>query len=403
VIAPAEKVHATEKDSIPRVQHIRYFQVILEGIADGHPFDRLRDLLRNASVEMALREEARAVGPRVDDGYTLWNPTAKAIGEMMRLGLVTPQPLPSKRSNVDSHRDNVYALTPEGQALVAVSGRQESTFRSVFTPLLMKQHPYFASVLAAIAEEPLVIPEYTEEALVGFQETARSWTTALAADAASRMSQMSSARPSTEDITSRVRDGLAKRFPPGSEPTRKDILDAVQDALIVATLEARGIRMDATSFNVITSWGRQVFVLNESRYVLSLQGRVVWSTADIVEAKAEVLVKRRGLSEFGDTVSQGLAKAYRSIVDSMSDEFDSGGFLFPYLDIFRVRALTAFKARVNVSVVDRVIAEIVTHEREVAYSVELALGARTTLPASEPPFRLNGRRYYVMLIKPKGD
>jgi hypothetical protein len=352
---------------------------------------------------MALREEARAIGARIDDGYTLWNPTAKAIGEVMRLGLVAQQPLPSTRRNVDAHRENTYTLTPEGQALVSSSARQESTFRSLFTPLLVKQHPYFAAVLAAVAEEPLVIPEYTEEALVGFQETARSWTTALAADAASRMSQMACARPSTDDITMRVRDALAKRFPPGSEPTRKDILDAVQDALIVATLEARGLRIDATSFNVITSWGRQLFVLNESRYVLSLQGRVVWSTAEMTEATGSVAVKRRGLSEFGDTVAQELAKAYRSIVDSMNDEFETGGFLFPYLDIFRVRALTAFRARVNVSVVDRVIAEIATHERQVPFSVELALGARTTLPASEPPFRLNGRRYYVMLIKPKGD
>ncbi|HMF15831.1 MAG TPA: hypothetical protein VKE98_01435, partial [Gemmataceae bacterium] len=94
-----------QRDSIPRVQHILYFQQILKGISSGASFDGLRSRVREAAADLAKRLEGRITSSRVEDAYTLWNPTVDAIGEMMRLGLVEHHPLPSKRAKVDDYRD----------------------------------------------------------------------------------------------------------------------------------------------------------------------------------------------------------------------------------------------------------------------------------------------------------
>src|SRR5258708_7876600 len=92
--------NAETRDTIPRVPHIAYFHEVLEGIGEGETFDALRQRLRRAAVELARRSESRLPPSRVQDAYTLWNPTTDAIGETMRLGLVQHRPLPSKRHSI---------------------------------------------------------------------------------------------------------------------------------------------------------------------------------------------------------------------------------------------------------------------------------------------------------------
>jgi hypothetical protein len=86
----------------------------------------------------------------------------------------------------------------------------------------------------------------------------------------------------------------------------------------------------------------------------------------------------------------------------MSETMGGHSVKHPYIEIFRVRALTAFRLGVSTALVDRVIAEISLGERAVPFHIELQLGT-SNWPTSEPLFKLGPRRYYVMLIKPKGE
>lgn len=391
------------RDTIPRVTHVSYFYSAIQGIATGLRFDDLRVRLRQLGNELSRRSGGTASTARISDSYTFWSPTADAIYELMRLGLVERRPLPSKRINVDAHRDTSYLLTPAGEAIIEKPKDSESLFRGALTPLLINQHPYLSTLCKILAEEPLLIPEYTEEELREFKQRGESWSRELGEDAASRMkSSMKLATVSSESVTTKIRDSLAKRFSGGAEPTAKDILDTVADALVVATLEARGVRYDAITFNILMSWGRQLFIFDESRYVHEMPGRTIWSSADIEGLDGDARVSRRGLSKYGDQVGEHLAIAYREIADAIPTDAGGPGALYPYLEIFRVRALSAFRLRVNVSLVDRVIAEIADRTRSVHYRLELQLGM-SNWPSSEAPFRLGSRRYYVILIKPEGD
>jgi hypothetical protein len=399
------KSAAEIRDSIPRVQHIVYFQEILQGITQGATFDGLRSRLRLAVLELARRLEGRVTTSRVEDAYTLWNPTVDAIGEMMRLGLVEHHPLPSKRAKVDDYRDVVFTLTTDGRAVVEEAIGKESAYKRLLTPRLLDNHHYFSTLCDLLAAEPLYVPEYSEENLVNFKSQSERWTQLLGEDAASRMMRcMKTSNASPDMVTARLKDALHKRFPKGSEPTRKNILDTVKDALAAAALESRGLRIDGTTFDILMKWGAQLFLMSESRYVPDVpQGRMIWSTASITPSTDGPIVARRGLSEVADTVVAEIEKAYRELADALSDELGGSSVRYPYLEIFKVRALVAYRVRVNNPVVDRVIAEVHDQTRKAPYRIELALGEGRWRAASETPFRIGSRRYYVILVKPEGD
>jgi hypothetical protein len=393
------------RDSIPRVQHIIYFQEVLQGISEGASFDALRSRLRLAAAELARRLEGRLTASRVEDAYTLWNPTVDAIAEMMRLGLVERQPLPSKRAKVDDYRDVAFALTADGRTIVEEAKENESTYKRLLTPRLLARHHYFSSLCDLVAAEPLYVPEYSEESLVQFKGANERWTRLLGEDATLRMrSCMPTIKVSPEMVTARVTEALHKRFPKGSEPTRKSVLDTVKDALAAAALESRGLRIDGTTFDILMKWGSQLFLMSESRYVPDVpQGRTIWATASITPSAYGPIVARRGLSEAGGAVVAEIEKAYRYLADALSAELGGSSVLYPYLEIFKVRALVAYRIRVNNPVVDRVLAEVYDRTRKAPFRVELALGEGRWQASSETPFRIGSRRYYVMLVKPEGD
>jgi hypothetical protein len=391
------------RDTIPRVQHVAYFQSALSGIAEGETFDALRLRIRQVSNELSRRRGDSPAASRVADEFTVWSPTKDSINELMLLGLVERRPLPSKRVHVDAHREMTYTLTALGHEIINKAGGSDASLRGELTPLLIQQHPYLSSLCDALAEEPLLAPEYTEEDLKTFRQDDGSPVELLAADAADRMRRsMPKAEVTTGSVAAQIRLALKRRFPHGATPTAKDLLDTTNDALAVSALEGRGLRFDAITFNVLTNWGRQLFIFDESRYVHARVGRSVWATADVSTGEGGVRVGRRGLSAYGDRVAEELAATYRDLADAMSEEMGGHAVKFPYIEIFRVRALTAFRLRVSAALVDRVVAEIASGERAAPFRLELQLGT-SNWPSSEPAFKLGSRRYYVVLIKSEGE
>jgi hypothetical protein len=205
-------------------------------------------------------------------------------------------------------------------------------------------------------------------------------------------------------VVAQVKEALAKRFPKGYEPTRESVLKTVKAGLAAAALDTRGVRMDATTFDILAKWGSQLFLLNESRYVHGVPGgRMIWMTAEITRREAGTQVARRGLSEHGDAVIAAVGTAYRELADALAVKSGGHAIRYPYLEIFRVRALAAFRVRVNNPVVEKVIAEVFEGTRPAPYRVEPAQGNMRWSAASETPFRIGSKRYYVILVKPEGS
>src|SRR5579859_26454 len=232
------------RDTVPRVPHIAYFQCVLDGIAKGCDFDGLRQCLAVASAEVKRQVDGSLVAPRVMDQFSLWSPVADAVGELMRLGYVEHRALPSRRKNVDAHRAATYTVTQAGENIIGGLRENPALFRAELAERLLDLHPYFFGICHSLASEPLLIAEYSEEDLLGFRGEARTWINALAEDATRRMQRvMTKTQVSSEAVATSVRDALTKRFPSGTEPSRKEVLDAVHDALVVAALHAKGLRI----------------------------------------------------------------------------------------------------------------------------------------------------------------
>lgn len=130
--------------------------------------------------------------------------------------------------------------------------------------------------------------------------------------------------------------------------------------------------------------------------MLDLPGRVIWASAD-VSSQPPYEVAWRGVKENGSRVAGLLPEAYRDIATAEGHPLDSA----PLLPIYTVRATAAFRARVPVAVVDRLVAQVVDGERSVPYQVRLAVAGATAPPKSESQFYLGDRPYYVLSISPK--
>src|SRR6267143_693860 len=150
--------------SVPRLHKLTYLEVALRHIAETASFERIRQALiahaaQSATERMILR------GSR--DPNTFWSPTQEALAELMRLGFVRQETLPSERKYVDLYRASTYELTPEGaraaERLKTGRAQDRADFLDMLSVALAEAHPGFQDLLSAVETHPLCIPEYTLE------------------------------------------------------------------------------------------------------------------------------------------------------------------------------------------------------------------------------------------------
>jgi len=387
------EVDENMKDTIPRVTKVEYFEELLAGIQEGERFEQLRKRLIDAQARLG-----RSIMPRVSDSYTMWAPTADALEEFMRLGFIETCSLPSRRQYVDAHRDTLYTLTPDGQRISSlVIQQQRAEFYSQLSEKLLRKHPYFHRLLTLCGQWPLLVPEYGEQDLIAFRSKEGRWFEVLAHDAAKKLCERKGQEksPSEGDIANELIKYISRRF--GKEqPVRKDLLHAVNDALASITLAFRDLLLDPVSLDTLVSLGKQLLVLNDSRYVIDWPGRTIWATAVM---NSDGTITRRGSKEHGDQITDALIRGYEDI----ANRGDRLVARFPYVSIYLVRSQAAFQAKVNNALVDRVLSEMVTGIRNVDVNVDVSLGNGILPPPSEPVFKIEGKEYYVMSIKPKKE
>lgn len=382
----------TESFAVPRLYKLGYLEMALLEIAKKAPFERLRQALLSFAQDTGEGQSLPVVS-RLGDQYAFWSPTQEALSELMRLGFVVQQAVPSGRNYVDSYRTHTYELTIEGTAAVEQISRRDplarANYLNALALALVRTHHGFADFISAVTCYPLCIPEYTIQK-IGALTGSGSGTQHLAEDAISRMTAhwpSGIANPSVEELTAWIKRSLDKRFPPGGvrRPSQKDILDTVDDAVVSFAAQARNIRLDAISFNVCSSWAGQLAILDESRYVEDWLGRTVWSTATI---DGET-IKRRGFNDATDHVIQALREGFIKVAESRFAGF---------MPIYRVRAQAAFSARVNLRFVDKILDRLLLGEIHAPYKVQVALGRGTAPPRSEPIFVHQGRRFFDILL-----
>lgn len=372
------------RDTIPRVTHLTQFEAILDGLDDGLTFDELRKRLWQVAIDLA-----RLFGGREPSGhpdYHMWSPTKDALEDLMRVGWVEKATLPSARHRVDAYRMTQYRLTDKGRQWARRNNAGEA--RELLGQALLEQHPYFREYLIRLSRGPLFIPEFVESDIEPGSTPDSLDYSRLVCEAVRRI-KVSPAQTIVEphELAVLVAEFVRRRFSHQRPKTRKALLDAVQDAVLARISRSEGMRADPTSFVIISSWSRELFLSGASRYVTEAPGGWLhWAGADIDADGTKVTYVRRGLTKVADRVV--------GMFRSAAEELKTPGM--ELVKVYPLRGTVAYRCGVANEIVDRVLTELVTKKRPSPYEIWLSAGALFDPPASEWPLSIGGRRYHLV-------
>jgi hypothetical protein len=388
------------KDTLPRLhQVLPHMRDQLIALRHGATFEQARQRYRATVEELALLGIGRQTASRVGDQDAYWAPTADALLETMRLGFVERAPVPSARRYVESHRERAHTLTPLGHELAELAQRDVAAFCDKLAAAIFEAHSYFRAFIAKLQGAPIGCPEVTESD-VDAVSSAGNGTDYWVEYVARRLRDLSTAggKVNIVDIKETIVSVVQRRFGAGGEsrPTRKALTQAMNDAFAVAAVRARGLLIGATDIDVLKSWGSQLRVLDQSRYVPGIDGfNLIWLAADVQDG-SPVSIQRRDLRRFERRVAEAIVESYRSQAAAADTTLSA-----PYLPIYKVRADVAYKCGVTRALVDLVIERLSDGAIEgIPVQVRLHLGT-THQPASEPLYRRGGSRRYELTIHPQ--
>ena len=388
---------ADVRDTIPRLQQlVPHMRDQLVGLKNGATFEQARLRYTTTVDRLVAQGRGRRTASRVRDNDRYWAPTREVLDEAMRLEFVERQPLPSARKHLDTHRCRRYQLTELGKRTANHAKTDIPAFSDELAVAVYHAHPYFQQLIRILTEGVLACPEITEGEVEKSRRSGRGtehWITY----AYEKLVDDDPSERETACIRNAILTVVRRRFgrTPGNQPTNKQIKEALNDAFAEAAVKINGLSIGATDLKILKSWGSQLRILDQSRYVPGFEGQnVIWIAADIYD-NSQFSIQRRTVDEHERKVSGAIIDAYRNQARA-----SDSGLSAPYLPIYRVRAEAAFRCKVTRLLVDLVI-ERLTMERTPNVGVQLWLHLGTTSqPASEPVYRRGGNRRYEMTLQP---
>lgn len=385
-----------EKDTIPRLQQlVPHMRQQLPAMRQGGTFEDARRRYAETVAKLELQGVGRRTASRVGDKDAYWSPTAELLNEGVRLGLIERQQVPSARRYIEQHRDRIYRLTASGHEAADLAEFDIAGFCDRLAAAIYTVHPYFRALIASLDEAPIACPEITE---TDIDQAARDkkGTDYWADYAVEKIARVS--RPAALDrlhVRQLLVQVVRRRFGVSAEhaPTTKALVQAVNDAFAVAALAARGVPIGAIEIDILKSWGSQLRVLDQSRYVTSYEGfNLIWPAADLDGA----VLKRRDIERYQIQVARAVLDSYRLHAEAGHSRLSA-----PYVPIYKVRADAAFQCRVTRALVDMVI-ERLSEGSVPGVSAQVLLHLGTTRqPVSEPIYRRGRTRRYEITVHAK--
>jgi len=325
------------KDTIPRLQQVLpHMRDQLLGLREGATFEEARQRYSLTVDKLVVQGVGRRTASRVGDKDAYWAPTAAVLLEAMRLGFVERQQVPSALRYVEAHRDRKYVLTALGRQMADMAQNDIAAFCDRFATALYGAHPYFLALISKLQESPIACPELGESEVDGASRQGLG-TQHWAEYVAEKLGQqpMSGLKIDVAEIKATLVAIVRGRFGSGPEtrPSGKALTQAINDAFAVAAFAARGLRIGATDIDILKSWGSQLRVLDQSRYVPKFEGfNLIWLAADI-QQENPISIHRRDLARYETQIANELIRAYQEQAHSAETSL-----AMPYVPIFKVRA-----------------------------------------------------------------
>jgi hypothetical protein len=396
--APAGPPRAPETETIGRMPHVlAHVTAQLPGLAAGEErFEDIRVRYGHTMSALAARGLARVTAPRAGIGssHRYWSSARDLIKELQTLGWVKAGPVPSTRASVDAHRDRRYVLTPAGREVAAQAGSRV-VLADLLTDALLRAHPYFRALLGELNDEgPIFCPEVSEGQVQ--RNSGRRYWAEYAAGLLARSDPR--VRLGVDDVADHLASALRRRFgsrrAEGLKPTAKEVAEALSDAFAGASLNARGLHFGATTLDALKSWGTELRLLDQSRYVPGHEGgNLIWLTSDFrLDDDGASHAGRRTFTDHSADVGAALARTYYELRKRPAGDGDTGKSDREYQPIHVVRAGAAAATGTARELGDPALEAMASGQLDVGVEVRL-LSARAELPPrSEPMYQRGGTR-----------
>lgn len=368
----------------------------LIGLRSSNTFESARILYGKTVDRLSIWGQGRRTASRVGDRDRYWSSTRDVLDEAMRLGFVEPQPLPSARRYVDSHRSRMLTLTKLGHQAADEAETNVPAFYDRLASSLYTKHPYFCEFIDSLRIKPIHCPEVSEGDV---EQAGRSrFRTQYWVEYAEPRLQLSATDSNSNALIYRALVSvIRKRFGNSRRraPTNKQMAEALNDAYIEAALKTRNLSSGPTDLKNMKTWGSQLMLLDQSRYVPNYEGQnVIWLAIDSTE-QVRALLKRKTLKEHEYSLADAVVTTYRD----QASNTKTSRLQAPYLPIYQIRAQTAFDHSVTRALVDLVIERLANGSISIS-NVQVLLHLGTTRqPQSEPVYRRGGKRRYEITIQ----
>lgn len=350
---------------IPRLQELQYLTTTAKAVAGELTFEQTR---RALIAHMQNRDDipgGNSAGYRLaadDPGRYVTN-AATALKELMWLGYLEREPVPSRASAAAAYAAKRFTLTDDGRAWVA---QVDQDPRASFDDLLRRLwtvHPQFAGFLQILARDELVIPTQSWSAVhperVG-AEGRPVYVRTLAAKAARATASGRAGWAASEQEIAQAIDAYVTRLEEAAAkrertafPNHRSFVQGCEEALVSFAFAQAGVALDYISVEILRRWTQELLVANFSYYVPAGAATALrlWATADIAAADNMLQsVGRRPPSEWSNRVLAVLPDAFESARAVEGDR--------SFVMVHRVRAAVCHELAVNDVVFDTAIREL---------------------------------------------
>lgn len=408
MLPPPPRASTEETETIGRFPHLlAHVGAQLPQLAIGDDtFEALRERYTATTAALAQRGLGRVTAPRSGVGRSnrYWSSVRDLIREFQALGWIeSGVPVPSTKETVDAHRYRRYPLTTEGQT-VAEAASDRHALADLLTTAAIAHHPYLRALLGALGTGPLFCPEITlgdVKQKLGAGHWARQTV-----DLLSRSDPL--AQVESDRVEAELQKGLARRFgrrQDGLPPTEKELQEATNDALAGTALSARGLHFGATTLDALKSWGKELRLLDESRYAPGHGlGNMIWLACDLEldAVGVPVAATRRTFTHHGEAVARALIVTYFELRE-ISQRATKDPPAPAALPIHAVRAGATFRTGTAREVGDRALEALAAGTLDLGVSVRPLAARFEKPPTSEPIYSRGGTRCLLVSINRSGD
>ena len=393
---------------IPRLQELQYLTTTAKAVAGGLTFEQTRRALISHMQNRDDIPGGNSAGYRLaadDPGRYVTN-AATALKELMWLGYLEREPVPSRASAAAAYAAKRFTLTDAGRAWVA---QVEHDPRGSFDELLRRLwavHPQLAGYLQILGRGELVVPTQSWSALhpervgaegrpVYVQTLSAKAARAAASGRAGWSASEHEIAQAIDAYVTRLEESAAKRQRTAF-PNHRSFVQACEEALVSFAFGRAGVPLDYISVEILRRWTQELLVANFSYYVPAGAATALrlWATADIGTADDTLQsIGRRPPSEWASRVLAVLPEAFERARALEGDR--------SFVMVHRVRAAVCHELAVNDVVFDTAIRDLYAHSDQPDAPLRLKFEVHHgVIPPTARPLRLKdrtGEREYQLM------